>query len=65
MVLGDYQFGRLCASYREFQVRVLFPVSEQKGEFGKKTIIYLASSNDGLRARVAVETALERFSSAD
>lgn len=55
---------RLGPRDRELEVCILFPVSEEEREFGEETIVKLARRGDGLRTRIAVETALQRFGGA-
>lgn len=56
-VMRDH-FSSLGPSNRELQIRIFLPVSKEKRKLGEETIVDLARSCDGLRARVAIESTL-------
>lgn len=60
-----YQLRSLSPRDGKLKVCIFFPISEQQGELGKETIVYVSSSGDRLGTRVAVETSLKRFCGAD
>lgn len=59
------EFGSLSACYREFEVGVLLPITEEQREFGEESIVDIAHRGDGLRTRVSVDATFEALTSLD
>lgn len=60
-----YHLCRFSASYRELQIGIFLPVTEQKWELGEKAIIGVARSGDGLGVGVAVDAPFKGLCSAN
>lgn len=56
-----HQLSGLCPCDGEFQICVFLPISEQEGEFGKKSVVAVSCNDNGLRTGIAIETSFQAF----
>lgn len=60
-----YHVRSLGAGDGKLQVGIFLPITEQQRELGQEAVVNIAHGGDGLGVGVAVDSALERFASAN